>query len=90
MTGPMPGPDLLDVAQGLGVERAPRGDEDAGGLGVDQGERAVLHLGGRVALGVDVADLLELQRPFQGDREVEVAAEVQHAPGRGQPLGGLG
>ena len=68
----------------------PRGATKTQGVSrVDQGDRAVLHLGGRVALGVDVADLLELQRPFERDREVEVAAEVEGAPGRGDPLGGL-
>ena len=56
-------------------------DEDAGGLAIDQGDRPVLHLGGRIALGVDVADLLELQRPFERDGEVEVAAEVEGAAG---------
>ena len=48
----------------------PRGATKTLGVSrVDQGDRAVLHLGRRVALGVDVADLLELQGPFQGDRD---------------------
>ena len=29
----------------------------------------VLHLGGRIPLGVDVGDLLQLERPLEGDRE---------------------
>ena len=85
----MPGLDLLDVAQRLGVQRAARGDEDAGRLAVHQRDRAVLHLGRRVALGVDVADLLELQRPFERDREVEVAAQVEGASRRRDPGRGL-
>ena len=38
----------------------------------------MLHLAGRIALGVDVADLLEFQRAFQGDRKAGAAAEVKH------------
>ena len=72
----------------LAMQRASRRDEDAGRLCVDQRDRAVLHLGGRIALGVDVADLLELQRPFERDREMQVAAEVEHALCRRDTLGG--
>ena len=61
----------------------PRGATKTHGVSrIDQGDRAVLHLGGRVALGVDVADLLELQGPFQRDGVVQVAAQVEGAPGR--------
>ena len=49
---------------------------------VDQRDRAVLHLGGRIALGVDVADLLELERPFERDRVVQISSEVEHASRR--------
>ena len=44
---------------------------------VDQRQRAVLELAGRVGLGVDVADLLELERAFERDRVVQAAAEEQ-------------
>ena len=37
----------------------------------------MLHLAGRIAFGVDVGDLLQLQRAFQRDREVDAAAEKQ-------------
>jgi len=37
----------------------------------------VLHLASRVAFGVDVADLFEFQRPFESDREIDPAAEIQ-------------
>ena len=37
----------------------------------------MLHLGGRVALGVDVGDLLELERPLEGDREEGQAPEEE-------------
>ena len=58
-----------------------------GVLLVDQGDRAVLHFGGRVAFGVDVADFLELQRAFQGRREIELPAQVEEVVARGV-LGG--
>ncbi len=44
---------------------------------VDQRDRAVLHLARRVALGVDVGDLLELQRALERDREVDAAPEEE-------------
>ena len=53
----------------LSIHGPLRHDEHARRVLVDQRDRPVLHLGGRVALGVDVADFLELQRPFERDRE---------------------
>ena len=47
---------------------AARDQEHRRRLLVDQGDRAMFHLGGRVALGVDVADFLELEGAFQADR----------------------
>ena len=44
---------------------------------VDERDRAVLHLAGRIALGVDVRDLLQLQRALERDRIVDAAAEVE-------------
>ena len=46
-------------------------------LGGDERQRAVLELARRVGLGVDVADLLELQRAFERDRVVQAAAEEE-------------
>jgi len=67
------GGDFLDVAEGLfvledraGVVGVLRGDADYGEGFVDEGVGAVLHLAGRVAFGVDVGDLLELERAFEG------------------------
>src|SRR3546814_6034705 len=45
---------------------------------VDQRDRAVLHLTRGIALGMDVADFLELQRAFERERIVGAAAEVEH------------
>ena len=44
---------------------------------VDERDRAVLHLAGRVALGVDVGDLLQLQRALERDRVLNAAPEVE-------------
>ena len=37
----------------------------------------MLHLAGRIALGVDVADLLELERALQRDGVVDAAAQEE-------------
>ena len=37
----------------------------------------MLHLAGRVRLGRDVRDLLQLQRALERDRQADVAAEVE-------------
>ena len=44
---------------------------------VDERDGPVLHLAGRIALGVDVRDLLQLERAFERDRIVDAAAEVE-------------
>ena len=44
---------------------------------VDERERPVLELARGVGLGVDVADLLQLQRAFERDRIVHAAAEEE-------------
>ncbi len=51
---------------------------DDGRALVDQRDRAVFQLAGGVSLGVDVGDLLELERAFHGDRERLAAAEIEH------------
>ena len=49
----------------------------------------MLHLAGGVAFGVDVGDLLELEGAFEGDGEVDAAAEVEEVAGGGEALGEL-
>ena len=44
---------------------------------VDERDRAVLHLAGRIAFGVDVGNLLQLQRAFERDGIVDAAAQIQ-------------
>ena len=73
------GLDLLEIAQRLGVQRAARSHEDARSLAVHERDRPVFHLGGRIALGVDIADLLELERTFERDRKMKVATEIKGA-----------
>ena len=48
-----------------------------GHVAVDERDRPVLHLAGRVAFGVDVRNFLQLQRAFEGDRVVDAPAEEQ-------------
>lgn len=54
--------------------------------GIQQGDRAMLHLTRRVTLRVDVADLLELQRPLQSDRVVDTPAQKNHVLGVGEQV----
>ena len=54
-----------------------RRDDDDGRPLLEQRDRAVLHLAGRVGLGRDVRDLLQLQRALERDRQADVAAEEE-------------
>jgi hypothetical protein len=54
-----------------------RGDGDDRHVGIDQRQRAVLELAGRVGFGVNVGDLLELQGAFHGDRVMPATAEEE-------------
>ena len=50
----------------------------------------MLHLAGGIALGVDVADLLKLERAFKSHREVGAAAEIKHVAGGRDEVGVAG
>src|SRR5438874_502198 len=50
---------------------------------------SVLHFARRVALGVDVRDLLQLEGAFEGDRVLRAAAEEQQISRRRELVGGL-
>ncbi len=78
-----PGFDLLDVGEGLFVDGVLGAEDHHGELAVDEGDGAVLHLAGGVALGVDVADLFELEGPFGGDGELVAPAQVEEGGGLG-------
>ena len=61
----------------LGAARGGHDDDDRLAL-VHERDRAVLELSGGEALGVDVADFLELERALEGDGEADVTAQVDH------------
>ncbi len=73
----IPRPNLLDVADHLVISRALGRDGHHRNGWVQHGDGAVLQLAGRVALGVDVADFLELQRTLQSCRIPESAPEEE-------------
>ena len=54
---------------------------------VHQRERAVLELARGIGLGVDVGDLLQLERAFERDRVVDAAPEEQRVLALGEALG---
>ena len=56
---------------------------------VDERDRPVLHFAGRVAFGVDVGDLLQLQRAFERDGVVDAAAQVEEVGRAVEPAGDL-
>src|SRR2546425_7898322 len=47
----------------------------------------MLHLAADVAFGVDVGDLLELERALEGDRKLEPAAEIEEVARAGELAG---
>ena len=49
----------------------------------------MLHFAGRVAFGVDVGNFLELERAFEGDGEMDAAAEVEKVARVGEALAQL-
>ena len=73
---------FLDVALHFLEDVIVRGDRDHRHLLVDERDRAVLHLAGGIALGVNVGNFLQLERAFEGDR-----VERCRVRGRGSPIG---
>ena len=47
----------------------------------------MLHFAGRVALGVDVGDFLQLQRSFECDGEVDAATQIKEIANSGEFFG---
>ena len=76
--------DLLDVAEHLLEHVVARGDGHDGHVLVDERDGAVLHLAGGIALGVDVGDLLQLERALEGDGVVDAAAQVEEVARAGR------
>ncbi len=81
------GAHFLQVALEFVEQRISRGDGDHGhGFG-HQRQRAVLEFARGVGLGVDVGDLLELERAFEGDGVVHAAPEKQGVFAAGELFG---
>ena len=57
--GSFAGFDLLNIGEALFEDFTGSGKEDAGAVLTDEGDGAVFHFGGGVALGVDVGNFLE-------------------------------
>jgi len=81
------GADFLQVGFELVQQGAVGGDGDDGYVFVHQRQGAVLELACRIGLGVDVGDLLELERAFEGDGELFAPAEEQGAGFVGELFG---
>ena len=63
-----PGAAFLDVADRLVLAGNIAGEGDHGRTGDEKGDGAVFQFGRMIALGMDVGDLLELERAFQRHR----------------------
>ncbi len=74
----MPRHHLLHVRHGLVEQRVARGEDDDRHRAVDQRDGAVFQFARCIAFGVDVADFLQFQRPFQRQREHRAPAQEQH------------
>ena len=78
---------FLQVRGGLFEHLIHRGEGDDRRQFVDESDGPVLQLAGGIALGMDVADLLQLQRAFHGQREHRATAEEQYVRGLGDVIG---
>ena len=81
---PTPRLHLLHVRAHLRVDVILRRHEHYRHRGIDQRDRAVLHLRRRVALGMDVGDLLELQGTLERGGEIHAPPQVQEIPRVGE------
>ncbi len=68
---------LFHLADHLLVQAVLKGDAQHRHLLVDERNWPMLHLASRVAFGMDVADFLQLQRAFKGNRIVDAAPQEQ-------------
>src|SRR5437667_6297367 len=69
---------LLDVADNLLVDMGGRGYPYEGRVRVEQGNGAVLEFTGGKALGVDVGDFFEFERPLQRGRITHSTSDEDH------------
>ena len=69
--------NFLHVGDDLMIELMVRGEEDYRHLGIDEGDRTVLHFGCWVTFGMDIRDLLELECAFEcSPEDQEIIATV--------------
>ena len=71
------GLDFLNVGEHLLVHIIMSGNDHHWHVRINQCNGAVLHLGGRIALGVDIRDFLQFQGALQGYRIAEAATEIE-------------
>ena len=75
--------DFLKVRRGFVENIVQGGQSDGRGFFVNQGDGAVLQFAGGITLGMDVADLLQLQRALHGQGEHGAPAEEEDVRGLG-------
>ena len=81
------GDHLAGVAGGFIEQTIRRGDQHHRHTVVDQRDRPMFHFAGGIALGMEIAELLQLQRAFQSDRITSAAAEIEDVAGLRQAVG---
>src|SRR2546430_4904705 len=81
------GPPLLDVAEHALVRGVADHQRYHGELVGDERDRAVLHLTAGIALGMDVGNLLELERPLEGDGVLDATAQIEDVARVGELAG---
>ena len=81
--------DFLHIGKHFVAHRGFGRDGDHRQVFIDQGDRAVLHLARRIAFGMDIGNFLQLERPFQSDRIVQMAPEIKEVGLAEKLLGGL-
>ena len=62
-------PHLFDIGDDLLIDLVLGRKDNDRHLPVDQGDGPMLHLTGRISFRMDIGDLFQLQRPFQGNRD---------------------
>ena len=68
---------FLDVGNDFCVDGISGSERDHGHIVVDEGDRAVFHLGRRVSLGVDVTHFLKFERPLERHRKLVSTPQVK-------------
>ena len=66
--------DFLHIGFDFVQQAVVRRDDDDGHVFVHQCQRAVFQFACGIGFGVDVGDFFQLQRAFEGNREVDAAA----------------